>query len=39
MNEGDKWNKKIGGRSLFITSGAFGHGLLHCVQNKKMDWK
>ena len=22
-----KWNRKMGGRSCFITSGAFGHGL------------
>ena len=26
---GGKWNKKMGGRSCFITSGAFGHGLLY----------
>ena len=25
-----KWNRKMGGRSCFITSGAFGHGLL-CI--------
>ena len=23
-----KWNRKMGGKSCFITSGAFGHGLL-----------
>ena len=28
MNQGEKWNKKMGGRSCFITSGAFGHGLM-----------
>ena len=27
MNQGENWNKKMGGRSCFITSGAFGHGL------------
>ena len=27
MNQGEKWNKKMGGRSCFITSGAFRHGL------------
>ena len=26
-HQGEKWNKKIGGRSCFITRGAFGHGL------------
>ena len=24
-----KWNRKMGGRSCFITSGAFGHGLVY----------
>ena len=28
MNQGQKWNKKMGGSSCFITSGAFGHGLV-----------
>ena len=28
-NQGSKWNKKMGGRSCFVTIGAFGHGLLH----------
>ena len=28
LNKGEKWNKKMGGRSCFITLGAFGHGLL-----------
>ena len=32
-NQGDKWNKKMGGRSCFITSGAFGHGLL-CIMGE-----
>ena len=27
-----KWNRKMGCRSCFITSGAFGHGLLYSVQ-------
>ena len=27
-NQGAKWNKKMGGRSCFIISGDFGHGLL-----------
>ena len=26
--KGEKWNKKMGGRSCFITNGAVGHGLL-----------
>ena len=28
LNQGEKWNKKMGGRSFFVTSGAFTHGLL-----------
>ena len=27
--QGEKWNKKIDGKSCFITSGAFGYGLLY----------
>ena len=27
----EKCNNKMGGRSCFITSGAFGHGLMHGV--------
>ena len=27
-NQAAKWNKKMGGRSCFIRSGAFGQGLL-----------
>ena len=26
---GQKWNKKMGGRSCFVTSGAFGDTLLY----------
>ena len=29
FNSGQKWNKKMGGRSCFITSGAFGDTLLY----------
>ena len=28
-----KWNRKMSGRSCFITSGAFGHGLVCSVYN------
>ena len=27
LKDWTKWNRKMGGRSCFITSGAFGHGL------------
>ena len=29
MKDWTKWNRKMGGKSCFITSGAFGHGLLY----------
>ena len=28
LKDWTKWNRKMGGRSCFITSGAFGHGLM-----------
>ena len=30
LNQGAKWNKKIGGRSFVIICGAFMDTLLHC---------
>ena len=27
LKDSTKWNRKMGGRSCFLTSGAFGHGL------------
>ena len=29
LKDWTKWNRKMGGISCFITSGAFGHGLLY----------
>ena len=47
-NKGEKWNKIMGGRSCFVTRGAFGHGLPHkqwqtnnyivCIQVFLLDW-
>ena len=31
INQGEKWKKKMGGTSCFITNGDFGHGLVHSV--------
>ena len=33
--KGEKWNKKMGGRSFFITSGAFGHGQVYNQQSSE----
>ena len=33
LKDWTKWNRKMGGRSCFITSGAFGHGLVSTIQN------
>ena len=32
LKDWTKWNWKMGGRSCFIASGAFGHGLLCSMQ-------